>query len=98
MSLYGNRTLTAAGEIFNHIPKENVLGYWAYFGKFVYEQFKDEIKDEDPKVVEKMLHTIKDQNHSGGSIGVVIQDMFEYLGGTMDDKQKEIVKGATKYV
>ena len=95
-SLYGDMT-PHVGQIMKHFPKDaGALEVWAYFGKFLFDFFEDWSKEFDQKVVDKMVEEINSQNHSGGSIGVITQELFLYLSGRMTDKQREVVKDCRK--
>lgn len=92
MSLYGDMT-PQVGQIMGKIPKDcGATEAWCYFGKFLYEYFKDFHDNFKDQVVSDMVQAIKDQNHSGGSIGVITQELFLYLSGRMSDNDIKRVR------
>ncbi len=95
MKLYGDMT-PLVGAIMAKLPKETTaVQAWAYFGKFLHEYFGD-FESIDQKVVDQMIEEIKSQNHSGGSIGVITQELFLYLSGRMTDEQREVIRECKK--
>lgn len=96
MSLYGDMT-PQVGEIIGKIPKKaGAIEAWCYFGKFLFEYFKEYHENFDQTVVDEMIGAIKNQNHSGGSIGVVTQELFKYLSGNFSDEQRKVVRSYKK--
>lgn len=89
MSLYGDIPLKAAGDLVKIIETKdpNAVQFWAYFGKFLYEQYKE--KDFDHTITDQLLREFSSQNHSGGSHGVMIQTLMEFLSGKMTEEDKK---------
>lgn len=91
MDLYGDMTKEVA-DILNCVPKDQRVStkVWAYIGKFLSEnyQYSFEKFEYDKNVVAKMNQVFTNQNHSGGSHGVAIQAIFEYLSGTMSEEKR----------
>lgn len=91
-SLYGNLIPTAVKELIDCIPNEGAGKSWAYMFTFIGEYCKEYQDDFDPKVVEKLHKVFNEQNHSGGSWGVVMQELMRYYAGEYSDEEKAMIK------
>lgn len=90
--LYGKMPLEATADFLNQFPPElKAMKMWAYFGEFLKQYYGEDIVL-DQKIVDRLIQSYKNQNHSGYSHGVVTQAIMQYLGGTMDDEDKEYIR------
>jgi len=91
MSLYGDMTKEVA-DILKCIPDDQQVStnVWAYIGKFLSEEYNYSFDkfEYNKSVVPMMIKAFARQNHSGGSHGVAIQAIFEYLSGTMSEEKR----------
>ena len=98
--LYGDLPLKATADFMSKIPEgTSITKVWAYFGKFLEQYYTEHpIKeyDLDKSIIQKLVQSYKDQNHSGYSHLVVTQMIMEYLSGKMSEEEKEQIKKLRK--
>jgi len=91
--LYGELIPQAVKELMSCIPSD-VKGagkHWAYIFTFI-GQYCADGNDIDPKVIEQLHKVFEKQNHSGGSWGVVMQELMKYYSGQYSDEEKAMIK------
>lgn len=105
--LYGDLPIKATADFLDQIPKDtNLYQVWIYFGKFLDKYYSEHCFDivndkpvlweHDPKVVDALVKSYKDQGHSGYSHGVVTQEIMHYLSGQMLEEKRDKIKGLQK--
>lgn len=90
--LYGELIPKALKELLSCVPKDKGAGTtWAYIFTFIGE-YCAKGNDIDPDIIKQLHKVFEKQNHSGGSWGVVMQELMKYLSGEYSDEEKAMIK------
>jgi len=97
--LYGDMPIQALAKFLKQVPEDyTVYQLWSHFGSFLARYYGGEHGEMpvDPKVVDALVQSFKDEGHSGYSHAVVTQLIMEYLSGKMSQKDRDTVKELKK--